>query len=115
VSLSEGGVTSLSNTIAWVEAYLGTKWHLDPSSHLATTHMGRKLGDGALPLCGEQGPNLTQCRLGRGLHLPTKWHIDPSSRLATTDSSEQDSVMEYGLNRSATRSGISTCRHVEIA
>jgi len=34
-----------SNTtfVAWVEAYLPTKWHLDPSSHLATTDMGRKL------------------------------------------------------------------------
>ena len=83
------GNWSLSNTTspgAWAEAYLGTKWHLDPSSYLATTDMGRKLGDGALPLWGELGPNLTQCRLGRGLHLPTKWHIDPSRRFATTDS-----------------------------
>jgi len=30
--------------MAWVEAYLLTKWHLDPSSHLATIDMGRKLG-----------------------------------------------------------------------
>jgi len=29
---------------AWAEAYLYTKWHLDPSSHLATIHMGLKLG-----------------------------------------------------------------------
>ena len=28
------------------EAYLRTKWHLDLSSHLATTDMGRKLGAG---------------------------------------------------------------------
>jgi len=27
--------------------YLRTKWHLDPSSRLATTDMGRKLGGGA--------------------------------------------------------------------
>ena len=28
--------------MAWVEAYLPTKWQLDPSSRLATTYMGRK-------------------------------------------------------------------------
>jgi len=30
------------------EAYLCTKWHLDPSSRLATTDMGRKLAEGRL-------------------------------------------------------------------
>ena len=44
-----------------------TKWHVDLSSCLATTHMGRKLGTVA-PL-GELGPHLTQCGLGRGLLL----------------------------------------------
>jgi len=34
--------------LAWAEAYLHTKWHLDTSSHLATRDMGRKLG--AVPL-----------------------------------------------------------------
>jgi len=38
------GAGSPSNTVAWVEAYLHTKWHLDPSSHLATTYMGRNWG-----------------------------------------------------------------------
>jgi len=33
--------------VAWVEAYLHTKWHLDPSSCSATTDMGRKLGEAA--------------------------------------------------------------------
>jgi len=37
-----------------------------------------------VPLWGELGPHLTQCRLGRGLP-PTKWHLDPCSRLATKD------------------------------
>jgi len=46
----------------WSEANFSTKWHLDPSSHLATTDMGRKLG-GCAPL-GELGPYLTQCRPG---------------------------------------------------
>jgi len=35
----------------WAEAYLRTKWHLDPSSRLATIDMGRKLG--APPLLGK--------------------------------------------------------------
>ena len=45
-----GGVGSPSNTVAWAEAYLQTKWHLNPSSRLATTDMGQKLG--AVPLFG---------------------------------------------------------------
>jgi len=39
-----GGAKSPSNNDAWAEAYLRTKWHLDPSSRLATTDMGRKWG-----------------------------------------------------------------------
>jgi len=31
-----GGAGSPSNSVVWVEAYLCTKWHLDPSNHLAT-------------------------------------------------------------------------------
>ena len=42
------------HNVAWAEAYLPTKWHLDPSSRLATTDMGRKLG-GAVPLIGGAG------------------------------------------------------------
>ena len=30
--------------MAWTEVYLRTNWYLDPSSRLATTDMGRKLG-----------------------------------------------------------------------
>jgi len=42
-------------------------WHLDPSSRLATTDMGRKLG-GLCPIWGEEpGPHLTQCGQGQGL------------------------------------------------
>jgi len=43
------------------------KWHVDPSSRLATTDMGLKRGGG---LC---------CFLGGGAeaYLHTKWHIDP--------------------------------------
>jgi len=41
-------------------------WYIDPSSRLATTDMGRKLG--AVPfLVGKVGYHLTQCDQGRGL------------------------------------------------
>jgi len=36
----------------WAEAYLRTKWHLDPSSRLATIH-GPKSGGAAVPFFGE--------------------------------------------------------------
>jgi len=36
--------------VAWAEACLNTKWHLDPSSHLATIDMGRKLGGSSASL-----------------------------------------------------------------
>ena len=35
---------SVWHNVAWAEAYLPTKWNFDPSSRLATTDMGRKLG-----------------------------------------------------------------------
>ena len=38
--------------IVWAEAYLHTKWHLDPWIHLAGTDMSRKLG-GTVSLWGE--------------------------------------------------------------
>ena len=40
-------------SVAWVKAYLHTKWHFDPSSRLATTNAGRKLG--AVPFLGGAG------------------------------------------------------------
>ena len=46
-----GAAGSPSNTVAWAEAYLHTKWLLDRSSHLAKTDIGRKL-EGAVPLGG---------------------------------------------------------------
>jgi len=30
--------------VAWAEAFLHTKWHLDPPSRLVTIDMGRKWG-----------------------------------------------------------------------
>jgi len=58
-----------------------TKWHLDPTSRLATTDMAENWG--CALFWGELGPHLTQCHLGRGLP-PYQWHLDPISRLPTT-------------------------------
>ena len=41
--LKTGGGESwipIQHNVAWAEAYLHTKWHPDPSSHLATTDIG---------------------------------------------------------------------------
>ena len=77
VPLGEGEWVSILHNVARAEAYLPTKWHLDPFSHFATTGMGRKLGE----LCpfgvGELGPHLTQCGLGWGLtsYQAASWSI----------------------------------------
>ena len=73
--------------MAWAEVYRRIKWHLNPSSRLATIDMGQKVGV-LFPLLGEPDPHLIQCRLGRGLPR-TKWHRDPSCRVATTDISRK--------------------------
>ena len=44
------GAGSPSNKVAWAGAYIHTKWHFNPSSHLAITDMRRKFG--AVPLWG---------------------------------------------------------------
>ena len=52
----------------WAEAYLRSKWHLDPSSRLTTIDMGQKFGVGGCAFfMRELGSHLTQRRLGRGL------------------------------------------------
>jgi len=68
------------------EAYLSTKWHLDPSSIPAVWPQQTWAENwGCAPLgAGELDPHLTQCGLGWGL-LHAKWHIDPSNHLATID------------------------------
>jgi len=45
-----GSWVPIEHKVAWTEAYLNTKWHVSPSSRLATTDIGRKLG--AVPLYG---------------------------------------------------------------
>jgi len=47
----EGEFGPIYYNVAWAEAYLRTKWHLDSSSRLAATDMGRKLG-ATMPLLG---------------------------------------------------------------
>ena len=54
--LGRGSWVTMQHNVAWVEAYLATKWHLDPTSYLTKTNMGCKLG-GAVALCGgDLGP-----------------------------------------------------------
>ena len=68
-----GGViwVPIWHTVAWAEADLRIKWHLEPSSHLATIDMGRKLEGEVWGGCAP---------LGRGAGSPcnTIW---PGSRL----------------------------------
>jgi len=82
------------HNIAWVEAYLFTTWHLDPSSHFATTDMDRKLGEGTwVPI---------QHNVARAeAYLLAKFHLDPCNRLVTihqrygqdrTDRQRSDSI-----------------------
>ena len=62
-----GEMGPIKHDVAWAEIYLRIKWHLDPSSRLATVDMGRKLGAVPFYWGGELGPHLTQCGLGQGL------------------------------------------------
>jgi len=61
---SGGSWLPIEHKVAWAEAYLHTKCHLSPSSRLATTEIGRKLGECAPLGEGKLGPHLTQSRLG---------------------------------------------------
>jgi len=56
-------------SVAWADAYLRTKWHLDPSIRLATIDMGRKLGGRLLCPLLRDGFHLTQHGLGRRLPM----------------------------------------------
>jgi len=70
--------------VAWAEAYLRTKWHLDSFNRLATIDMGRKLG--AVPFFGEGSWVPIQYNVAWAeSYLRAKCYIDPFSRLATID------------------------------
>ena len=62
-----------------------TKWHLLPSSRLATIDMDRKLG-AAVPFLGGGSWVPIQHKVAWAeAYLHTKWHLNPSSHLAITD------------------------------
>ena len=68
--------------MARAEAYLHTKWHLDPSSYLATTAIGRKLG--AVPHWERASWVPIQRSVARvEAGMRAEFHLDPSNRLAT--------------------------------
>jgi len=67
---------------AWAEAYLHTKWHLNPRSHLDTTDMGQKLG-GSTPFWGGGWVPIWNNVARAEAYLHAKFHLDPFNRLAT--------------------------------
>jgi len=69
--------------MAWTKVYFRIKWHLHPSSRLATIVMGRNWGPRTFQ-AAEMGPHLSQRRWAQAF-LRTKWRLDPSSRLARID------------------------------
>jgi len=71
------------HNVVLAEAYLRTKWHLDPCSHLATIDMGQKLG--ASPPFRDGAGSLSNTKLPGLRPTYTKWHFDTSSRLATIE------------------------------
>jgi len=79
----EGGAGSASNNVARVETYHRSKWHIDPSSRLATSNMGRKL-EAVYPFLGRRvgSPSST---MWPKVYVHIKWHLDLCSRLATID------------------------------
>jgi len=79
-----GGAGSPSNNVDWAEAYLRTKWHLDPCICLATIHMSPKVGGCCSPL-GGSWDTIQHNVAWAEAYLPAKWNLDLSSRLATTD------------------------------
>jgi len=88
--------------MAWDEAYLRTKWHLDPSSCLATIDMGRKWGccapfevweAGSLSNTMWPGPRPTFVPIGILIH-PTVWPqytnvLDRTDRTEKTGQSDR--------------------------
>ena len=84
--------------MARAEAYIHTKWYLDPSSYLSTTDMGRKWGGGLLcpPFLRGSWVPVQQNVAQADVYLCTKWHLSPSSRLATTDMGREFGVPLLG-------------------
>ena len=84
-SFAGRGAGSPSN-IMWPgprSVYFCTKWHLDPSSRLATIDMGLKLGGGCAFL-GELGPHLTLSPGLRPTSVPSGIVMHPAVWLQLT-------------------------------
>jgi len=64
--------------LAWDEAYLRIKWHVDPSSRLATTDMGRKLEEGLCPWGGAGSASNTMLPGPRATFVPSGILIHPA-------------------------------------
>jgi len=73
-----GGSWVPINSVAWAEAYLHTKWHLDPSSRLATKDVDRR--GGAMPHLGGRSwvPSNTMWPGPRPISVPSFILIHPT-------------------------------------
>jgi len=99
-----GGTGSLCNAmfVTWAEAYLRTKWHLDPSSRLATTEMDRKLGRGVLCppfLGGSWLPSNTMWPGPRSTSMPSFILIHPTVWTQYTNVADRATARQTRLNR----------------
>jgi len=70
-----GGAGSPSNSVAWAEAYLHTKWHLDPSSRLATIH---NVTDRQDRQTGQQSHSIGRPLLVTVAQKPAPFLVDPA-------------------------------------
>ena len=81
---SGGSWVPVEHKVAWAEANLHTKCHLDPSRRLTTIKIGRKLG--VCPLFGEGSwVPIEYIVAWAKAYLHTKWHLSLFNHLATTD------------------------------
>ena len=77
-----GSWVPIQHNVPWAEAYLHTKWKLDPSSHLATRY-GPKI-EGSASGEEELGPHLMQFGQGRAeAYLHAMFPLDPSDHVVT--------------------------------
>jgi len=56
-----GYLCLLSNSVACAEAYLRSRWHLDPSNQFDTIYTNRELGAAVPRMGAELGSHATQC------------------------------------------------------
>ena len=59
-----GGWVPIKHRVTLAEAYLRAKWHVDPSSHLATINISQKFGGSPAFWGGGLGLHLMQSALG---------------------------------------------------